>query len=179
MIYAYCVNIMCILLQTKINFFQLPSKPLCSRVFTGVKIWCIQKYTLYHLIPLYSVKYQNRKRKKHSFRVTLMVATVSAVFVISWGTDMLLHILDEFDFIKLGPYAFPIAHTVIMFNSAVNPYAYALINQRFRQKMKGMIRCNLISFATRVAPEREPRDIDMKNNIGAHSSDKAETTSTE
>ena len=115
-------------------------------------------------------------------KVTLMVVTISAIFVICWGTDILLHILDnEVDSIKFGPYVFPIVHTMVMFNSAVNPYAYALINQRFREKMKRMICCNSSSFEKGVyaAPEREPQDIEMGNNIGTQSSNTAETTSTE
>ena len=70
-------------------------------------------------------------------RVTLMAVTVSAIFVISWGTDTLLHILiNHAGSIKLSPYAIRISHIIIMFNSAFNPYAYALINQRFRDKIK-------------------------------------------
>ena len=69
-----------------------------------------------------------------------MVVSVSAIFAISWGGDTLLHILKDRSF-KLSPLAIPIAHVVIMFNAAVNPFAYALINERFRQKIKEMM-CN-------------------------------------
>ena len=67
-----------------------------------------------------------------------MVVSVSAIFVISWGGDTLLHTLEDSSF-KLSPLAIPIAHVVIMFNAAVNPFAYALINERFRHKMKEMM----------------------------------------
>ena len=32
-------------------------------------------------------------------------------------------------------------NTMIIFNSAINPIVYALVNQRFREKIKGMICC--------------------------------------
>ena len=106
-------------------------------------------------------------------RVTLMAVTVSAIFVISWETDGIVHILDdEAGSIKLGPYIIPTAHTMIMFNAAVNPYAYALINERFREKMKRMICCNSTSSTKRVAPATEQQDIEMANNIGNQSSNK-------
>ena len=74
-------------------------------------------------------------------RVTLMVVTVSAILVISWGADVILHMLEEHaaGSVKLSPLAIPIAHTMLMFNSSINPFAYALLNQRFRKKMRQMI----------------------------------------
>ena len=113
-------------------------------------------------------------------RVTLMVVTVSAIFVISWGTDVIVHILDDkVGSIKLGPYVIPIAHTILMFNAAVNPYVYALINERFREKMKRMICCNITSSTTRAAQATEQQDIEMVDNIGNQSSKKSARTSTE
>ena len=113
-------------------------------------------------------------------RVTFMVVTVSAIFVISWGADIIAHILDnEVGSIKLGPYVIPITHTIIMFNAALNPYAYALINERFREKMKRMICCNSTSSTTRIAPARGQQDIEMADNIGNQSSKNSGRTSTE
>ena len=113
-------------------------------------------------------------------RVTLIAVTVSAIFVISWGTDGIVHILDnEAGSIKLGPYVIPIIHTIITFNAAVNPYAYALINKRFREKMKRMLCCNSTSSTKRVTPATEQQDIEMVNNIGNQSSNKTGGTSTE
>ena len=111
-------------------------------------------------------------------RVTLMVMTVSTIFVICWGTDIILHILEIFTSHKLSPLAIPIAHTMVMFNSAVNPFAYALISQKFREKMKGMICCSFRSSAPRVNVAREPQDIKMIN-ITTQPTDAAEPNATE
>ncbi|XP_068753067.1 tachykinin-like peptides receptor 86C [Montipora capricornis] len=74
-------------------------------------------------------------------RVTLMVLTVTTLFAICWISDIVLHVLEDFGLCTISDVAIPIAHTMIVFNSAVNPFAYALINERFREKMKGML-CN-------------------------------------
>ena len=95
-----------------------------------------------------------------------MVVAVSAILVISWGADVILHLLDEHaaDSVKLSPLAIPIAHTMLMFNSAINPFAYALLNQRFRKKMRQMIRS--LSFATRVAAMSVRRGEPQHNDTG-------------
>ena len=102
-------------------------------------------------------------------RVTLMVVSITAILVISWGADGILHLIHEYaSSVKLSPLTFPITHTIITLNSAVNPFAYALLNQRFRKKMKQMV-CPR-SFATRVhsvcARQREQQDNEMANSTG-------------
>lgn len=77
-------------------------------------------------------------------RVTLMIVTVSAIFGITWLPDVILHVVEQTTSIKFSPAIFTIVHTIIMFNSAVNPFAYALINQRFREKMKRLLRYSSI-----------------------------------
>ena len=104
-------------------------------------------------------------------RVTLTVVIISAIFGVSWGTHSILHVLNDIGSYKLSPFAIPISHVMIMFNSAVNPFAYALINQRFRKKMKEMFCCSSV----RVRPDSELKDkelvkgMSLKPNNTAHS----------
>ena len=101
-------------------------------------------------------------------RVTLTAVTITAILVISWGADGILHLIQEYaGSVKLSPLTTPITHTIMIFNSAVNPFAYALLNQRFRTKVKQMV-C-LRSFATRVHPmypqqrERQDNEVAISN----------------
>ena len=102
-------------------------------------------------------------------RVTLMVVSISAILVISWGADGILHLIQEYaGTVKLSPFTTPIAHTIMIFNSAVNPFAYALLNQRFRKELKQMV-CPR-SFRTRVysvsARQRERQDNEVAISTG-------------
>ena len=65
--------------------------------------------------------------------------TVSAIFGITWLPDVILQVVDQTNSLKHGAVIFIIVHTITMFNSAVNPFVYALSNQRFREKMKSML----------------------------------------
>ena len=78
-----------------------------------------------------------------------MVVTLSVIFGICWGTDQVIY-----SFTSAGPVSVAIANTMVMFNAAVNPFVYALLNQQFRSKMKKMICCTGY-LARRVHPTGE------------------------
>ncbi|KAL9957310.1 hypothetical protein ACROYT_G038933 [Oculina patagonica] len=97
-------------------------------------------------------------------RVTLAVVVVSVIFGICWITDSIVYIVSHFKADSFGPAVYSISNTMIMFNSAVNPFVYALLNQRFREKIKSTISCTSSSTA-RVHPSRsEPPTIELANS---------------
>ncbi|KAL9957226.1 hypothetical protein ACROYT_G038837 [Oculina patagonica] len=59
---------------------------------------------------------------------------------------------------------FAIADVMILFNSAVNPFVYALLNQQFRDKMKGMLCCTGSSTSV-VHPMPEPLGMELAVRI--------------
>ncbi|XP_068696295.1 neuropeptide FF receptor 1-like [Montipora capricornis] len=105
----------------------------------------------YYAIVVYTLWFKRDDQEERPFqqqtvlkvrkRVTLMVLTVTTLFEISWISDTVIHLLRDFELYTISDVANPVTHTTIAFNSAVNPFAYALINQRFREKMKGIL-CN-------------------------------------
>ena len=75
-------------------------------------------------------------------RVTLMVVTVSIIFSICWLTDAIIFLMSYHSTTNSpSDVTWAIAAVMILFNSSINPFVYALINQRFREKIKGMICC--------------------------------------
>ena len=98
-------------------------------------------------------------------RVTLMVVAVSAIFGICWCSGSVIYVLSFMSSTSLdfGAVSLPISYTVILFSSVVNPFAYALLNQQFRKKMKIMISCVCFSSFT-VQPAGEPQGIEVDEN---------------
>ena len=79
-----------------------------------------------------------------------MVLIVTVIFGICFGTDFILHVMAVVASYKFSPVAIPVTHVMIMFNAAVNPFAYALVNQRFREKMTGILVRSLRFSSARV-----------------------------
>lgn len=77
-------------------------------------------------------------------RVTLSVITVSAIFGACWITGLLIYILSYLDILLFGSASYVISDTLFMLNSAINPFVYALLNERFRQKIKMFCRTRRI-----------------------------------
>ena len=82
-------------------------------------------------------------------RVTLSVITVSAIFGVCWITGLLIYILSYYDIYMFGAASYTISDTMFMFNSAINPFVYSLLNERFRGKLQGMF---CYKCALRVLP---------------------------
>ena len=86
--------------------------------------------------------------------------------------------IANYDIFMFGSASYVIADTLFMFNSAVNPFVYSLLNQRFRQKLKGMMCC--LSFpANEDLTLSEPGEAALpKNSPHATNSSGACTNST-
>ena len=96
-------------------------------------------------------------------RVTLMIISVSVIFVITWLPDSILHIVVQTTSIELSPFIFPILHIMIMFNSAVNPFVYALINQRFKEKIKSMLFPGSTSLVSKNSSDLDTQSVELAN----------------
>ena len=71
-----------------------------------------------------------------------MVVAVSIIFSICWMTDAVIFLLSYHSTSNSpSDVTWTIAAVMILLNSAVNPFVYGLINQRFREKIKGMLYC--------------------------------------
>ena len=99
-------------------------------------------------------------------RVTLMVITVSVIFVMCWGTNQVIYGLLYHTTYYISPVSMAVAYTMVMFNSAVNPFVYALLNQKFRNKVKELKCCRVCCFplhssANRVHSEDETQVMEL------------------
>ncbi len=92
-----------------------------------------------------------------------MVVTVTTIFGICWGVESVEYVLRQIPSLNISPAVVAIVDIMVLFNSAINPFVYALFNQQFRKKMKKMICCNG-SSAPRVHPIPEAQDIGSADN---------------
>ena len=120
--------------------------PVCRTFF------CIHCYYLNQICVSLCIQGVLRVRK----RVTLMGVTVTVIFGICWAPDIIAHNVDVFTSVTISELAYAAIHMVVLFNSAVNPFVYALVNKNFREKLKGMICCSLTGST--------------RNRVGQHTS---------
>ncbi len=93
-------------------------------------------------------------------RVTLMAVTVTAIFGICWGANTIEYVLRYLSSVSISPVVSPTVDTMVLFNSAINPFVYALLSQQFREKMRRVICCTDCS-ATRVQPTQESQAAEL------------------
>ena len=90
-----------------------------------------------------------------------MVVTVSAIFALCWMSGAVIYLVAFFSPVfGSGDVAYVTQSTVVMFNSAVNPVVYVLINQQFSKKIKYMMCCRC---RPGIHPVREERNLDDRN----------------
>ena len=107
-------------------------------------------------------------------RVTLTAVTVSIIFSICWLADAVIFLMSYHSTTNSpSDVTWAIAAVMILFNSAVNPFVYALINQRFKEKLKGLIRCNFRS-SNQIDVAREVPDTQQPTNNSTQPTEIAE-----
>lgn len=73
-------------------------------------------------------------------RATLMVMLVSLVFGMCWVTDRTNYVIVHFYSPSDAFFSLAASNTLVLINSTINPIVYALVNHRFREKAKIMLR---------------------------------------
>ena len=93
-------------------------------------------------------------------RVTLMSVTVTAIFGICWGTNQVIYLLRNVTLNKIHLVTIVTINTMVMFNAAVNPFVYALVNKQFRDQIKRMIlRSGFLTSRVRPAREHDIKEL--------------------
>lgn len=103
-----------------------------------------------------------------------MVVMVSVIFAVCWLADGIIYVLGFYSSThKANDVTFAIAFTLILFNSAINPFVYALVNERFWEKIKKMVCCKCHRGI--VAHAASKTDANKQTNNPAKPSRNAET----
>ena len=102
-------------------------------------------------------------------RVTLMVVVVTAIFGFCWGINQIVHIFKFFSSYTVGALPTVVANTMVLLNSSINPFVFALLNQQFRERMKSVICCTDCT-KSKIHPASESHDFELGDNITLRSS---------
>ena len=89
-----------------------------------------------------------------------MAVAVSVIFAVCWLTDSINYMLSIYaSTATFGDVTYIVTSIMIMFNSAINPIVYGLVNERFREKIKRMTCRNYRSSTKRISPEGGPQGL--------------------
>ena len=145
----------------KFTFWPVHSPSYCVISRDNISIFAFQ-----YLCDICLSKGVLRVRK----RVTLTVIAVSVIFAICWGTSSVIYFMiyvTSCDFGHAGAIVITVADMMILFNSAVNPFVYALLNHQFREKIRRMTCCSR-SSPSRIHPISNPPSKEFADDSAAH-----------
>ena len=121
------------------KFFRLTAELKCfADSFAAILIGFVSRYSQGVM----------RVRK----RVTLMAVTVTVMFGVCWVSDIIAHTVDYYTSLNTSRETYAVIHTLILLNTAVNPFVYALINRNFREKLKETLCCSCTVSAGSFSP---------------------------
>ena len=94
-----------------------------------------------------------------------MVVVVTAIFGVCWLMSTVVYNVEFFTAsLRIGlTVNGVISDTMVLFNSAVNPFVYALLNRQFKDKMKRIICCT-DATVPRAQTTRGAHDIKLTNH---------------
>ena len=64
---------------------------------------------------------------------------VTVIFGIFYELISVIYVLRKFTSYNIGPVLVFVSFMMVLCNSAVNPFVYALLNRQFREKIKEML----------------------------------------
>lgn len=95
-----------------------------------------------------------------------MVLVVSIIFSICWFTDTVMFLLSNYSTTNNPSDAvWAIGFIMVLFSSAANPFVYALISQRFREKIKRMLCCKGLLSTIEIRPTSEVPNVHAATTI--------------
>ncbi|XP_073247294.1 allatostatin-A receptor-like [Porites lutea] len=90
-------------------------------------------------------------------RVTKMVIMVSVVYAITWFPVLIIYMLNYYhEAQEYGNITYIIGILIVTFNSCVNPFVYAFVNERFRNHLKNLLQLPCLK-QNRIQLERQRR----------------------
>ena len=94
----------------------------------------------YFILLIFTAEHFNSLQAKMRMRkkVTMIAVTVSVIFGVCWLVDFINYTMYYF-FPSHTFLSYAASSIMLLFNSAVNPIVYALVNQKFRRKFKAML----------------------------------------
>ena len=114
--------------------------PFCRLTFSSELLNCIADSFVITLTGFASSYTQGVIRVRK--RVTLMAVTVTVMSGVCWVSGIIVHSVYYFTSLSTIKETYSVTHTLLLLNTAVHPFVYALINRTFREKIKEMIWCS-------------------------------------